>query len=371
MGTTEGLNKVYFMDDNTGFIIGDNGTLFRTSDGGENWTNIPIGVSHDLLAISFANQEVGYINGLKTTDGGNSWSIESVTLNFGLIKAFDEENLIGGDGLSFHGEVYKSYDAGSTWETTADPIETGFYTDEYFINDEVGYMTSWYSGNLIKTTDGGENWASVGPIIDVVSNGIYGVTFPSSNIGVVAGSSHIAKTTDGGETWASIYSIIDGEELFYTRGVFATSESNYIVVGGDYTNATETIYETTDGGSTWIFSNSSVNGLEDVTCTSNNCYAVGQNGTLLTKSNNLVSTNEHSQDLIAINLYPNPATNYLQVESNNLAIEGVEIIDIYGSVYAKQSLTGSSVFVGDLPKGFYLLKVKFEGREKVMKFEKM
>ena len=35
IGTTENLNKVYFTNDTTGFITGDNGLLFKTFDGGD------------------------------------------------------------------------------------------------------------------------------------------------------------------------------------------------------------------------------------------------------------------------------------------------------------------------------------------------
>ncbi|MFK7770834.1 MAG: YCF48-related protein [Saprospiraceae bacterium] len=373
LGTDEELSKIYFIDDETGFIIGQNGTLFKTSDGGDNWIGIPTGVSHHLHTISFANQNVGFINGLKTTDGGNNWSIQSASEEFGLIKALDEENLIGGDYLYFHGEVYKSYNGGSTWETIADPVETGFYTDAYFINDSLGYMTSWYSGNLVKTTDGGESWTEVTSIKLINPHNQYGVTFPSSDIGVVTSKNHIAKTIDGGATWVSIYSHQDNNIFFTPGGIFSTSEDNYIVIGGHIANVeeVETIYETTDGGTTWNLSNTSDNRLNDVTCIGDKCYAVGWNGTVLTKSNDVVNTNHLLSEVVTIDVYPNPVTDHLQIKVDEMDIEGIEILDLLGKVHGKYSWLGNSVFVGNLAKGVYLLKVKFAGGEKVIKIEKI
>lgn len=194
IGTQEDLNKVYFMDDANGIIIGDNGTLFKTTDGGSNWVNIPTGASHDLVTVSFVDQNVGFINGLKTTNGGDSWTVQSTTEIFSLIKGLDAENLIGGHGFIFDGAVYKSTDGGLTWQVISDPIETGFYTDEYFVDDNIGYMTSWYSGHLIKTEDGGENWTELTSISQTTDFSDYrGVTFPSLNIGIVASNAHIVK----------------------------------------------------------------------------------------------------------------------------------------------------------------------------------
>jgi len=40
IGTNEDLYAVYFYDSNNGWIVGDNATLFKTTDGGSHWTEI-------------------------------------------------------------------------------------------------------------------------------------------------------------------------------------------------------------------------------------------------------------------------------------------------------------------------------------------
>ena len=75
--TTENLNKVYFTNDTTGFILGDNGLLLSTLNAGNTWETVTTNVLHDLSTISFANEEVGYINSLKTLDGGATWILQA------------------------------------------------------------------------------------------------------------------------------------------------------------------------------------------------------------------------------------------------------------------------------------------------------
>jgi photosystem II stability/assembly factor-like uncharacterized protein len=61
--------------------VGANGTIVKTTDGGNNWNLINIGITTDLNSIYF-NQGIGYIVGsggviFKTTDNGNSWQNEN------------------------------------------------------------------------------------------------------------------------------------------------------------------------------------------------------------------------------------------------------------------------------------------------------
>lgn len=43
------LNSIYFMDDNTGIVVGNGGTAYKTSNGGTSWTSITTGTTRNLL----------------------------------------------------------------------------------------------------------------------------------------------------------------------------------------------------------------------------------------------------------------------------------------------------------------------------------
>jgi len=73
-----------------------------------------------------------------------------------------------------------------------------------------------------------------------------------------------------------------------------------------------------------------------------------------------------------INIYPNPAQNYLVVKSGNIEVENIEIIDVLGK-RIKQFGIQDSVFeiqIGDLPKGIYFLKLQMKQGVTLHKFIK-
>ena len=57
------LNSVIFTDANTGYAVGESGTIIKTIDGGLNWTVLPTGTSNFLFSVCFANSNIGYAVG--------------------------------------------------------------------------------------------------------------------------------------------------------------------------------------------------------------------------------------------------------------------------------------------------------------------
>ena len=73
-----GLLGVYFTDNNTGTVVGNDGAILRTTDGGQNWTPQTSGTINQLRAVWFADANTGTVVGdlgtiLRTTDGGQTW----------------------------------------------------------------------------------------------------------------------------------------------------------------------------------------------------------------------------------------------------------------------------------------------------------
>ncbi len=69
------LNRVSFVDANTGTAVGDFGTILRTTDGGATWTPQTSGTTNSLRGLSFVNANTGtvvsnYGTILRTTTGG-------------------------------------------------------------------------------------------------------------------------------------------------------------------------------------------------------------------------------------------------------------------------------------------------------------
>lgn len=87
-GETPYLWDVFFLDDLRGWVAGEHGTLLSTRDGGETWHSVGGGIDATLFltAVRFVDMETGWIAGyephqarstiLRTRDGGRSWQPE-------------------------------------------------------------------------------------------------------------------------------------------------------------------------------------------------------------------------------------------------------------------------------------------------------
>ncbi len=83
-GTSARLNGVYAVTATTAFAVGDNGTILRTTDGGTTWVPLSSNTTVNLNAVFFRDVRVGWVVGdggltLRTLDGGNTWTVIATT----------------------------------------------------------------------------------------------------------------------------------------------------------------------------------------------------------------------------------------------------------------------------------------------------
>ncbi len=366
VGTTENLNKVYFVNDSAGFILGNNGLLLKTINGGNSWEILTLTVQHNLTAISFANEEVGFINGLKTTDGGTTWIPQVSSEDYGLLYAYTENRILAGHGTSFNGLIYESNDGGQSWDTIYNFGGLTMFNDCDFVNPNVGYVSSWYSGHLFNTTDAGVTWNEL--VIDEVdgnswaSDDFRSVAFPSQAIGLVTHQSGVLKTPDAGITWSEIKpaGINTG---FYPQSILAPSTNRYILVGSGNTTPFEKIYETFDGGSSWVGSANTTENMSNVACSAVNCFAVGSNGTVYRKETTASISENPGEALIAI--FPNPSKGVLNITYEEKVSE-MRIYDLTGKLHDSFTNTDGAVEISQLNAGMYFLELVLENGGKII-----
>ncbi len=233
-------------------------SVFYSSNSGDSWTTIDIGVTSDLQAVSMVNAQIGYACGtnsqvVKTTNGGLTWAAvtrpHASNYTLQAIEFVDENT--GWVFVNFAavsgGNIFKTTNGGTTW--TQQTIGT---TDQIaqadMVDANVGYLCLNPSNKPIyKTTNGGTNWVAVpqpftGQIRDIRAldaNNVY--------IGTSAGTNRIAKSTDGGATWTQIALpiTVDVNSLDF-------KDVNTGYVTG---NSTTVICKTTNAGATWSFQN--------------------------------------------------------------------------------------------------------------------
>jgi photosystem II stability/assembly factor-like uncharacterized protein len=161
-GTLSNLNEVYLQYNQLGFtiwIVGDNGTILRSSNNGLIWENVISGTTANLYSIEIIYNDTGFVVGangtiLRTTNGGNSWMHvpSETTSTFKDIKIYYSNSLrafaIGGSG------TYSQYTNGN-WISTL--IDTTNLNSIIFNGIGTRSIVGNY-GTVLKTTDSGLNW---------------------------------------------------------------------------------------------------------------------------------------------------------------------------------------------------------------------
>jgi len=66
---------VQFIDENNGWVVGDSGTILKTTNAGATWAQQTSGTEHNLLAVCFKNLNTGWAVG-----GGEFWEEDSAEI---------------------------------------------------------------------------------------------------------------------------------------------------------------------------------------------------------------------------------------------------------------------------------------------------
>ncbi|MCD4697346.1 MAG: T9SS type A sorting domain-containing protein [Bacteroidales bacterium] len=155
-----GMNffDMYFTDENNGWIVGNYGAIFKTVDGGKNWSPQQFPLSKRLNAVHFINSQKGIIVGeegliLRTINGGETWTSEYSGVSNWLHDVFlTSENSAWVAGSS---KILYSNDGGVVWDDQT--------FDDYcslqkisFVNKNVGWMAGIF-GIIISTSTAGIN----------------------------------------------------------------------------------------------------------------------------------------------------------------------------------------------------------------------
>ncbi len=256
-GTNTTLLDIEFINQNTGWVCGDGGTIIKTTNGGINWVLQNSGVTNKpLYGIHPVNENVVYCVGwwetiLKTTNGGNNWmivrngtqgttpsffelfflnentgwllkggmvlktndacnSFDSININIGFPRDVyfkDSQNgILCGDGA----QIRKTLDGGMSWQSISIPLYNNGQPDFFkqsFVGD-YGWVAARSSestlGRLIyRTTNFGSSWDTIGRVPFPAGTETYCVSFSSQNTGWCGGTIGLLyKTTNGGFNWA-------------------------------------------------------------------------------------------------------------------------------------------------------------------------
>ena len=377
-----GMNEIYFIDSTDGWVIGNEGKIYATEDGGKTWLPQNSGTENKLESTYFIDGKTGFASGynrtlIYTNDKGNTWTPVQVSSDTGTIYSSlssDADNNIY--FISNYGEVFCSTDSGTTWQNIYKFHEYGFSYIDYS-NKPVCFAKLYGIGVLYKSTDEGNTWKKLTAIISQAFCGDF--YYLNSGIGWVSeswvpsssfhDSASIYITTDGGEIW-TLQSTLEGVSV--NNIAFVDTLEGWCTSYG-LTHAK--IYFTSDGGQSWIcqFECDSTDYIE------NFFFLDNKNGWALTSEGKIIKYGEpigvsvdkpdniYPDEFIIYQNYPNPfnPTTTFSFSLPSRSFVTLKVFDVLGkevaTIISEEMVAGNysrQWNAANLPSGVYFYRLQ-------------
>ena len=222
--------------------------MFRSTDNGNNWTEVNNGLS-DIDIRALVLNSTGYLfagsdgEGLfKSTNNGNDW----ITLKNSLPMLSIYSLAVNHDGHIFAGGNYRSTDNGESWIKNNN--ELAYFAWSLGVNAYGDIFAGTYGQGIYRSTDNGDNWMEI-------NNGLTESFIPSfainSSGNVFAGTGNgVFRSRDNGDSWTKVG--LTGNYVFS----LAVSPNGHIFAGsGDpstfFPSEEARLFRSTDNGDNW------------------------------------------------------------------------------------------------------------------------
>ena len=263
------FEDISFVNPNTGWIAMYSGIIYKTTNAGNNWTNVltssafPFG---KFRSLGFFNSQFGLLGTLnpvnplyRTTNGGQNWSAVGNIPNpipYGIcgMSVVDSNTAYAVGRYAAPANVIKTTNKGASWTSIImDQNLVRSLVDCYFWSADSGIVVGGHNNSsysngyavVLITYNGGATWQRVF-ISNRSGEWCWKISFVSRQIGYISierhtGFSYFLKTTNGGQNWT--------EKPFreYDQEGIGFVNENTGWIGG-WTGPT---YETTNGGNNW------------------------------------------------------------------------------------------------------------------------
>ncbi|HMR42025.1 MAG TPA: T9SS type A sorting domain-containing protein [Ignavibacteria bacterium] len=222
-GTTNDLMSVHSIDGINVWVCGLFGTVLKSTNRGVTWVRVGNnGIPSNSLLFTiagFSGSEIALTAGLensyttvyRTSDGGANWT-QVFSQNNGFINSIYfkpdmSEGYMMGDPVGGRWSLWKTTDTGLHWDSTGlyltqDRSEAGWFNSFFSINNQIWFGTS--NSRIYHSTDFGITWEAQAIPGEFNSNAIWfcGLGEPDELTGF-AGGFNLYKTTNSGTNWIS------------------------------------------------------------------------------------------------------------------------------------------------------------------------
>lgn len=256
----QNLFSACFTSEQNGWMVGELGRIYHTTDGGQTFTRADAGTRAAFLSVACLPDGSVVVSGqkglmMKSTDQGETWQkLETGTKRDLLTVEFPTAEL--GMAVGDFGTMIRTEDGGKTWskielptdlqlpEDVAEIVEPGdvLLYDIDFVTPERGYAVGEF-GVIFTTTDGGKTWTTQQSGVETT---LFGVNFADEQNGWAAGIEEVLlHTSDGGQTWET--QKVPGRKGF-VLGLYDVAVQGQI---GWAIGDSGLLLRTVDGGKTW------------------------------------------------------------------------------------------------------------------------
>ncbi|HEV2677625.1 MAG TPA: YCF48-related protein [Aliidongia sp.] len=192
--------------------VGEHGIILLSHDDGTSWVQQPSPVDVLLTAVSFAGDKHGLVVGhdgtvLRTNDGGQHWQLIERDLDAGplLTVALASDGLHGVAGGAY-GLLLVTADGGASWQPAKLPDADDDGADSHLYAAAIAAADRWVvvgeAGRILVSGDQGTTWRVVKASY---AGSFFGITAKSADDWLVFGlEGKMLETADAGATWRPI-----------------------------------------------------------------------------------------------------------------------------------------------------------------------
>ena len=231
--TEDSLNAIAFADAENGLVVGEDGIVYRTTEGGflsedqtqllcagstceeellSTWNPVESGTELALTDVAFVDINHAWVSGDKglilfSTDGGLTWGRRNTGVEARLLSVsfFGVDD---GVAVGENGTILMTTDGGMTWQRSVSPTSLRLNAVA-FAEDGTAWAVG-DEGTMVRSKDGGVTWTQLGFQIPLTS-ALRAVSFDGAFGAAVGADGAVLTTADNGDSWGR-QEILDSDD---------------------------------------------------------------------------------------------------------------------------------------------------------------